>query len=490
MAAAGTLNPLTLEVLSASIRRERLSLNEQPWLIVPFMLAACDTASALIAAMFSLALRFLAGGQMELHLYLGLWPLALFFLCFHAAMGLYAATALHPVEELRRLTISTSTVFLVLCGMVFLFRVLPSYSRAFFLIAWLTSLVLLPLSRTLLRSALAQKQWWGFPAFVIGSGPSAVAVIEAFGRSPELGVKPVAVFDTFPRTAELAGLPVLGDPDFASLLARKMKIRYAIVASPQLTKAELGKLLTRYSEVFSHLLIVPEFLDFASLWVDTIEIGSVLGLEVRQRLLLRSSRLAKGLMDRALTGAGILFVAPLIGAIALAIRATSKGPALYSQQRVGKSGVPFRAWKFRTMVQNADEVLRRELKSNPSLRAEWELNFKLKDDPRVTAVGRFLRKTSLDELPQLWNVLRGEMSLVGPRPIVDAEVVRYGDSISLLGRVKPGLSGLWQVSGRSNTTYDDRVRLDMYYIRNWSVWLDIFILAKTCAVVLRRQGAY
>ncbi len=490
MSAASTLNPLTLEVLSASIRRERFALNEQPWLIVPLILAVCDTASALTAASLSLAVRFLLGGQMELHLYVSLWPLAIFFLCFHAAMGLYAATALHPVEEMRRLTISTSTVFLVLCGMVFLFRVLPSYSRAFFLIAWLTSLILLPLSRNIVRSSLSRKQWWGFPAFVIGSGPSAQAVIESFNRRPELGIKPVAVFDTVPRSTELSGLPILGDPDFASLLARKMKIRYAIVASPELTRAELSKLLTRYSEVFSHLLIVPEFLDFASLWVDTIEIGSVLGLEVRQRLLLRSSRLAKGLMDRALTGAGALFIAPLVGAIALAIRMSSKGPALYSQQRVGKHGVPFRAWKFRTMVVNADEVLRRELEKNPALRAEWELNFKLRDDPRVTAVGRFLRKTSLDELPQLWNVLKGEMSLVGPRPIVDAEVVRYGEGISLLGRVKPGLSGLWQVSGRSNTTYSDRVRLDMYYIRNWSVWLDIFILAKTCAVVLRRQGAY
>ncbi len=488
--AASILNPLTLEVLSASIRRDRVALNEQPWLIIPLILAVCDTASALVAALVSLAIRFMLGGQMELHLYLSLWPLALFFLCFHAAMGLYAATALHPVEELRRLTISTSTVFLVLCGMVFLFRVLPAYSRAFFLITWLMALILLPLSRNLVRSKLAAKQWWGFPAFVIGSGPSAQAVIEAFNRRPELGIKPVAVFDTAARSAEVCGLPVLGSPDFAGMLARKMKIRYAIVASPELTKPEMGKLLGRYSEVFSHLLIVPEFLDFSSLWVDTIEIGGVLGLEVRQRLLLRSSRIAKGLMDGALTGLGALFLAPLVGLIALAIRMTSQGPAFYSQQRVGKEGTPFRAWKFRTMVVNADVVLRRCLETDATLRAEWELNYKLRDDPRVTAVGRFLRKTSLDELPQLWNVLRGEMSLVGPRPIVDAEIVRYGDGISLLGRVKPGLSGLWQVSGRSNTTYEDRVRLDMYYIRNWSVWLDIFILAKTCSVVLRRQGAY
>ncbi len=196
------------------------------------------------------------------------------------------------------------------------------------------------------------------------------------------------------------------------------------------------------------------------------------------------------MLDALITGIGSAIVFPLIGAIALAIRLSSKGPAFYCQQRIGKHGIVFCAWKFRTMVVDADEVLRRYLDENPELRREWEQNFKLRNDPRVTAVGRFLRKTSLDELPQLWNVLRGEMSLIGPRPIVDAEIVRYGDSIGLLGRVKPGLSGLWQVSGRSNTSYTDRVRLDMYYIRNWSVWLDLFILAKTCAVVLRRQGAY
>ena len=142
------------------------------------------------------------------------------------------------------------------------------------------------------------------------------------------------------------------------------------------------------------------------------------------------------------------------------------------------------------MVPNAYEVLDEYLKKHPELSAEWLRDQKLKNDPRVTAVGRFLRKTSLDELPQLWNVIKGDMSLVGPRPIVDGEILRYGDRFRTYARVRPGITGLWQVSGRNNTTYEERVGFDDYYVRNWSVWLDFYILVKTVSVVVTGYGAY
>jgi lipopolysaccharide/colanic/teichoic acid biosynthesis glycosyltransferase len=142
------------------------------------------------------------------------------------------------------------------------------------------------------------------------------------------------------------------------------------------------------------------------------------------------------------------------------------------------------------MVTNADQVLHRYLENNPDLREEWERNHKLRNDPRITTVGRFLRRTSLDELPQLWNVLKGDMSLVGPRPIVEAEVARYGANFDLYTRVQSGLTGLWQVSGRNDTSYEERVKLDTFYVRNWSVWLDLCILFRTIGTVLLRKGAY
>jgi Undecaprenyl-phosphate galactose phosphotransferase WbaP len=172
------------------------------------------------------------------------------------------------------------------------------------------------------------------------------------------------------------------------------------------------------------------------------------------------------------------------------IKLDSPGPVFYSQIRIGRSGRKFSVYKFRTMVQNADRVLQDYLDKSPELKAEWLATHKLKQDPRVTRLGALLRKSSLDELPQLWNIFIGDMSLVGPRPIVDAEVEKYGKCFDLYIQVRPGLTGLWQVSGRNNTTYERRVELDEYYVRNRSLKLDLQILLKTALVVLKRDGAY
>jgi Undecaprenyl-phosphate galactose phosphotransferase WbaP len=176
--------------------------------------------------------------------------------------------------------------------------------------------------------------------------------------------------------------------------------------------------------------------------------------------------------------------------LALLIKAESRGPVIYRHERIGRRGKRFFAWKFRTMVDDAEAALCRYLEQHPELRAEWERKHKLRCDPRVTRVGKLLRRTSLDELPQLWNVLKGEMSLVGPRPIVDEEAVRYNGHLADYLAARPGLTGLWQVSGRNDLSYDKRVALDVHYVRNWSVWLDIRILARTVPVVVGGKGAY
>jgi Undecaprenyl-phosphate galactose phosphotransferase WbaP len=172
------------------------------------------------------------------------------------------------------------------------------------------------------------------------------------------------------------------------------------------------------------------------------------------------------------------------------IKLDSPGPVLFGHRRLGAGDEHFLCLKFRTMHVDAERMLNEHLQGRPSLQAEWEQNHKLRDDPRVTRVGHFLRKTSLDELPQLWNVLRGEMSLTGPRPIVDAEVPKYGKDYELYRRIRPGMSGIWQVGGRNDMDYKERVALDSYYVRNWSVWLDIIILVRTVKTVLLGRGAY
>ncbi len=213
-------------------------------------------------------------------------------------------------------------------------------------------------------------------------------------------------------------------------------------------------------------------------------------LEPPSALAQPGARRLKRVLDVILAlGLGII-AAPFMLTVAAAILIESGRPVFFRHKRVGRNGRRFRLWKFRTMMPGGDELLRKHLAAHPEVALEWRLTHKLRDDPRVTRVGKLLRRTSLDELPQIWNVLRGEMSMVGPRPIVAEELRRYGRDASLYLRVTPGLTGLWQVSGRNDTTYARRIELDGDYIRNWSVALDTLVLLKTVRVVLLGKGAY
>jgi Undecaprenyl-phosphate galactose phosphotransferase WbaP len=217
--------------------------------------------------------------------------------------------------------------------------------------------------------------------------------------------------------------------------------------------------------------------------------GDGTGESAARQLPLRANDLAKRAFDVVTASCLCLLLSPLVLVIVALIRLEGE-PILFRHKRIGRNGRMFHCIKFRTMVPNAEEVLRHLLNDHPELRDEWTENHKLRNDPRVSAIGRVLRLTSLDELPQLWNVLRGDMSLVGPRPVVRAELLRYGRDASKYQAVKPGLTGLWQVKGRSDTTYRRRVAMDRFYVQNQSILLDIYILAVTPAAVLRRSGAY
>jgi Undecaprenyl-phosphate galactose phosphotransferase WbaP len=185
----------------------------------------------------------------------------------------------------------------------------------------------------------------------------------------------------------------------------------------------------------------------------------------------------------------LLLLSPLFAYLSWRIRQDG-GSAVYAHTRVGRGGELFQCLKFRSMIPDAEAVLQDLLARDSVASAEWGRDFKLKSDPRITSIGEFLRKSSLDELPQLWNVLKGDMSLVGPRPVVEAELERYGDLVDYYLEARPGITGLWQISGRSNIEYSDRVNLDAWYVQNWSLWYDLVILLKTVRVVVRCEGAY
>lgn len=198
----------------------------------------------------------------------------------------------------------------------------------------------------------------------------------------------------------------------------------------------------------------------------------------------------KRILDFAASSVLLLLLSPLFATIAIAVKLTSRGPIYFGHRRFGRDNQPFQMLKFRTMVVDADRILASYLEAHPEERLEWQRHQKLRNDPRITKVGKWLRRHSLDELPQLLNVFAGQMSLVGPRPIMEVEILKYGRSYGLYTRVLPGITGLWQVSGRNNTTYEERIGLDEYYVCNRSIWLDLHIMIRTIRVVLTAEGAY
>jgi len=430
-----------------------------------------DLVSLLLAASLGFSLRKALGGYFPLEIYLKLLPGLLLFPLFYAALGLYPGFGLTPPEELRRLSQGTTLVYLLLGASSLLFKGGEAYSRGVFFLAWGCSLLLTPLFRALLRELFAAKSWWGEPVVILGQGAVASELALKLREQPGLGLKPIAQLD--PRDEQL----------------ESPKARWAILAMPELPREELLKLLEEQSQRFPHLILIPDLLGLASLWIIPRDLKGILGLELRQELLLEGPRRLKRALDLLLTLL-VALPATLVGLIiATLIRLDSPGPIFYSQERIGLGGKKFRLLKFRSMVDHAEAALAACLQ-DPLLRAEWEAKQKFTHDPRITRMGRWLRRWSLDELPQLWNVLKGEMSLVGPRPIQQDEIARYGGSYPLYTKVRPGLVGLWQVSGRSQMSYEERVQLDSTYVRNWSIWLDLWILARGVWAVLRREGAY
>ncbi len=474
-------------------RRTRLLGVRQNRFYTHLSILCTDALALFVASLTSLLVRHYFGGQYVPSDYVPfLFALPVFLLMYGMA-GLYPGVAMNPVDELRRITYATTGAFLICIGATFLGKAGTNYSRVVFVGAWLLSLFTIVLARHTMRRYLGPRQWWGIPVVVLGAGSTGTRFTEVLRKDPSLGFRPVALLDDDPSKHRPAGPggepPVLGGLSMAPSLATHYGIRYAAVAMPSVPTRRLAGILHEHAHQFPHFMLIPDFFGIASVWVTAKEVGGIFGLEVQQNLIRRLPQTVKRLFDLALVVSGGLLIVPLLALLALAVKLTSRGPVFYSQRRIGRHGHEFRAWKFRSMVADADAVLKAHLTAHPELAAEWNLKHKLADDPRITAIGKLLRKTSLDELPQIWNVLVGEMSLVGPRPIVRAEMAKYAEALELYLKVRPGITGLWQVSGRSNTTYEERVRFDEYYVRNWSVWLDIFVLGRTVKTVLKSEGA-
>jgi Undecaprenyl-phosphate galactose phosphotransferase WbaP len=306
---------------------------------------------------------------------------------------------------------------------------------------------------------------------------------------------PVLILDDDPDTGSAyQGVPIIHDTGIGPELVKRFNIKMAIVTMPVSMADQDRKILEHllnYSvSAFRYNVLISDFFSITNIWMSVRDFEGILGLATSQKLKMPWNLGIKRCIDLSIVIVGGILILPALLLFALLVKISSPGPVLYGHTRLGLNGKHFKAYKFRSMAVDADEQLELMLESNPQIREEWERNHKLKNDPRVTRIGRFLRRTSFDEFPQLLNILKGEMSLVGPRPVVDTEVAKYGENYNRIFSVKPGLTGLWQVSGRSDTDYDERVAFDTYYLQSWSVWLDLWILYKTVGVVIRGKGAY
>lgn len=463
-------DPLPVRVL------RRMGLSPQKTLLCLF-----DLAALLGTALLIFLLRLLMG-ELDPVLYRWVLPLLVLGPLLGASVGIYQSISLPPHREIKALVLTTSLVYGLILGMLFLGKAGDLYSRLVIAGSWFATIFTLPVMHGLCRRMFASRRWWGAPVVIFDRSDSGREIWHYLRRHPERGLTPVDII-ALPNDA--AGACAV----MADAAARRPHAVALIVQ--QAGRAQRVDYITEANRFFSKILLVPAFEgQFKPYWLTPRDLGCVTGLLVRQNLHDKRRLCLKRGIDFFLCCLAVLLLLPLGLVLALAVKLDSPGPVFFRQRRIGRDGVQIRIFKFRTMLDKADMALNKHLAADPALREEWERDQKLKRDPRVTRMGAFLRKTSLDELPQLLNVLKGDMSLVGPRPIVEREIAKYGEVYEEYCRVRPGITGLWQISGRNNTSYAERVSYDHYYINNWSVWMDLWILAKTVPVVISGYGAY
>lgn len=404
---------------------------------------------------------------------------------FYAA-DLYPGIMNSPADDVKRLSICT---FFGFCGIALSIFVEDAEDKvaiaAALIVAVPFATILLPGMREAVRRFFGLFKFWGLPAVVYCSGKSGDLLVQRFLKNSYLGYRPALIVNDSPKAdGDFMGVPVLPPSDELFEAIKKRKIKVAALCGYKSDVLEIKKF-------FRYTIVVSEQLNSTMSGAPHLrDIAGIVAFSSTNYLTKIQSLFAKRAFDIAI----ILFTLPLTLPVclltALFVKLTSPGPILYGHKRVGRNGKEFKCWKFRSMYINADQQLEKILAENPEMRKQWEKDRKLENDPRVTPFGKFIRKTSLDELPQLINIFVGQMSFVGPRPVMQDELERYGKKADYILSVLPGLSGMWQTSGRSDTAYEDRVTLDAYYIQNWSIWLDIWILIKTVWVVLCGKGAY
>ena len=449
-------------------------------------MALTDSLGMLAALLLAYQARF---GQ--------LWPTLDFLLVllvapvatvvFYHGFGLYQTHRFSTLEEFRRMIIAVSLTVITVDMLSFWSE--ASYSRLWIGYSWALALLFAAVSRRLWHRQVRRSWAKGeltFDTLIVGTNQEAEHLAELLG-SNSTGFQPVGFVSTGSSNGSAPhGLQVLGTIDRLRGLVRDTGASCVFVAASAVTTTDMKHVLKARRLDGVEIRITANLPPTLATQVAIQSVAGLMALTVDGVRLTRTQAIAKRAFDVVVSAVGLLLLAPVFLLIALAVKLTSPGPVLFRQERIGLHRRPFTLLKFRTMCVGAEVML-------ADLRAQNEADgplFKLRDDPRITKVGRWLRHYSLDELPQLWNVLRGEMSLVGPRPPLPSEVAAYEDWQLDRLEVRPGITGLWQVSGRSDLSFDEYVRLDLFYIENWSIAYDLFMIIKTIPMLLRARGAY
>jgi exopolysaccharide biosynthesis polyprenyl glycosylphosphotransferase len=398
---------------------------------------------------------------------------------------LYSVQYFGAAEVLRRIVAAVSIAVTVIVMISFWSK--ASFSRAWIGLSWIFTMTLILVSRRIWHWWMGHARARGmltFRTLIVGANDEAGRLAQLM--SGPTGFQPVGFVATDYRVGEIDGLPVLGDIHELDRLIPDTGAECVFIASSSVSPADISHVTKTVRLRDIDVRISPNLPEMLSGRLTVQPIGGFMALHLKPARLTGMQAAAKRTFDLVFASIALVVALPLWGVFAVLVKATSRGPVLYRQKRVGRGGRPFTLLKFRTMVVGA-EAMRDGLTERNEAAGPL---FKIRSDPRVTRVGRLLRRFSLDELPQLVNVLRGDMSLVGPRPPLPDEVTAYADWHFDRLQVQPGVTGLWQISGRSDLSFDEYVRLDLFYIENWSLAYDFFILAKTIPILFTREGAY
>jgi len=396
-------------------------------------------------------------------------------------------------NEIKALLKSATISTIIIMIMIFITRKQVKFSRTIVILAWLLSLLLFPIFRYLTKIFLIKAGLWQKKLIILGVNPTSLSILRSIHKNKTMGYEVLGFLeDDFRKKGKkYFGIEVLGPISELERIISKYKSKDIMVSTPYLERKELKEFLSKCEELSESMWIIPRSGNFLARGVEIEVYGDVPTLYRKKNLAKPWNIVIKTLFDKILALTLIILLIPLFLIIALTIKLDSKGPVIFKQKRIGRQKKIFTLYKFRSMHVDSHSKLATYLANNPEVNEEWKKYKKIKGhDPRVTKVGKIIRRFSLDELPQLLNVLQGKMSLVGPRPYLAEELEGNDPFIKTIIQVKPGITGPWQVSGRSEIPFKERLRLDEYYIRNWSLGIDLIILLKSLGVIFSKKGAY